>query len=172
MSKKFLISPPSRNGLETKFLHLLVSYGHIYEAYGHFNSWKPFVFDRSPIKDNSLFHHFIQNRSFDTYGDRFFPNFATHGDKFVLNFLNSCLISIFCEPFQSSPFYCLPNFAICILKSSPNFAICILKSTPNFAVLTKLLSSFFAAYLEYFWGIVVPTQVDVERFASRKDTVC
>ena len=36
--KKFLISPPSKHGLQTKFLHLLVSYGHIYEAYGHFNS--------------------------------------------------------------------------------------------------------------------------------------
>ena len=41
ISKKFLISPPSKNGLQKKFLHLLllVSYGHIYEAYGHFKSW-------------------------------------------------------------------------------------------------------------------------------------
>ena len=38
ISKKFLISPPSKNGLQTKFLHILVSYGHIYEAYGNFNS--------------------------------------------------------------------------------------------------------------------------------------
>ena len=38
ISKKFLISPPSKNGLQTNFLHLRVSYGHIYEAYGHFNS--------------------------------------------------------------------------------------------------------------------------------------
>ena len=63
ISKKFLISPPPKNGLQTKFLHLLVSFEHIYEAYGHFNSWKPFVFDRDPIKDNSLFRHHIQNRS-------------------------------------------------------------------------------------------------------------
>ena len=27
ISKKFLISPRSKNGLQTKFLHLLVSYG-------------------------------------------------------------------------------------------------------------------------------------------------
>ena len=80
ISKKFLISPPSKNGLQTKFLHLLVNYGHIYEAYGHFNSWKPFVFHRGPIKDNSLFRHHIQNRSkyFATRGDKFFPNFATY----------------------------------------------------------------------------------------------
>ena len=63
ISKKFLISPPSKNGPQTNFLRLLVSYGYIYEAYGHFNSWKPFAFDRSPIKDNSLFRHHIQNRS-------------------------------------------------------------------------------------------------------------
>ena len=35
---KFLISPPLKNDLQTKFLHLLVSFGHLYEAYGHFNS--------------------------------------------------------------------------------------------------------------------------------------
>ena len=87
------------------------------------------------------------------------PYLASRSNKFVSNFLNSFLISIFCEPFQSSPFYCLPNFAICILKSSPNFVICILKSSPNFTVLTKLFSLFFAAYLEYFWGIFKPLQV-------------
>ena len=41
ISKKFLISQPSKSGLQTNFLHLLkflVNYGHIYEAYGHFNS--------------------------------------------------------------------------------------------------------------------------------------
>ena len=38
ISEKFLISPLSKNGLQTNFLHLLVSYGHIYKAYGHFNS--------------------------------------------------------------------------------------------------------------------------------------
>ena len=45
------------------FTPTIVSYGHIYKAYGHFNSWKPFVFDRGPIEDNSLFRHLIQNRS-------------------------------------------------------------------------------------------------------------
>ena len=35
ISKKFLISPPSKNVLQTKFLHLIIIYGHLYEAYGH-----------------------------------------------------------------------------------------------------------------------------------------
>ena len=49
ISKKFLISPPSKNGLQTKFLHPLVSYGHIYEAYVHFKSWKPFFMIEAPF---------------------------------------------------------------------------------------------------------------------------
>ena len=154
ISKKFLISPPSKNALQIKFLHLLISYVHIYvhiyEAYGHFNSWKPFVFDRGPVKDNFLFRHHIQNRSFATYGDKFFHNFATRGDKFVSNFatMKQLVFSIFCDPFQSSPFYCLPNFTICFLKSSPNFAL-----------LTKSFSLFFGAYLKDLWGIFKPLQV-------------
>ena len=108
MSKKFLISPPSKNGLQIKFLYPLVSCEQIYEAYGHFNSWKPFVFDRGPIKDNSLFRHLIRNRSLRTAMNYFLTS--------PLAAINSFLISIFCEPCQSSPFYCLPNFAICLLK--------------------------------------------------------
>ena len=41
----------------------VVWYVHIYEVYGLFNWWKPFVFDISPLKDNSLFRDHIQNMS-------------------------------------------------------------------------------------------------------------
>ena len=118
ISKKFLISLPSKNGLQTKFLYqlvllllvILVSYGHIYEAYGHINSWKPFVFDTGPIKDNSLFRHLALSKTGPNTSPRTVINsfltsrvakFATRGDKFVLNFK----FYFFCEPFQRSPYY-------------------------------------------------------------------
>ena len=93
LSKKFLISLP-KNGLQTKFLHLLVGYGHIYEAYDHFNSWKPFTFDRDPIKNNSLFRNISKTGPyFATRSDKFFPNFAIYNYSSKVYHFTVCLIS-------------------------------------------------------------------------------
>ena len=63
ISKKFLILPPSKNSLQSKFLHLQLSYVYIYNVYRLFNSWKPIVFHRDPMEENSLFRHNVKNMS-------------------------------------------------------------------------------------------------------------